>query len=214
MAFKQLWFWKNKQLTDRWAEVYAFSSEEYKRPSVVISLDGICPSETEPIWYSTVDNEDNLVINWCDTEVMADVPPLWYVVKETPRPHPHGPDIPCIFVFAFYGDDFPSGTIVMEQDLIDCGFVSHSERVGHIIWFREDAKLQQITVVEKWRRRRVSLALFGVADLVIISGDYPRFLHGGEITTDGGEALRKAWEGSPRVVNRIGSVSQEAIEPI
>lgn len=214
MAFKQLWFWKNKQLTDRWAEVYAFSSEEYKRPSIVVSLDQICPSETEPIWYSTVDKEGNLVINWCDAETMEKVPPLWYVVKETSRPHPYGPNISCIFVFAFYGDDFPSGTIVMEQDLIDRGFVSHSERVGHIIWFRDDAKLQQITVVEKWRRRRVSLALFGVADLVIISGDYPRFLHGGEVTTEDGEQLRKAWKGSPRVTERIGSVSQEAIEPI
>ena len=60
----------------------------------------------------------------------------------------------------------------------------------------------------------MTLALFGVADLVIVAGDYPRFLHGGEVTTDGGEALRKAWDGSSRLVERVGSVSQQAIEPI
>lgn len=206
MAFKQLWFWKSKQLTDRWAEVHAFSSEEFERPSIVVSETK--PTEVEPVWFGSVDSDGNLFINWRDKDVLGITPPLWYVLKETDRPHPNGPPIPCIFLFAFYGDDFSSGTIVMERDLIDRGFVSTSERVGHLIWFRQDSRIQQITVVEKWRRKRITLALFGVADLVIVSGGYGAFLHGGDITTSDGESLRKAWEGSSRLVPRTGSVSQ------
>lgn len=212
MRFKSLWFWKSKQSIGKWTEVHAFSSEEHEHPSIVVS--DVCPTGEDPAWHSSIDEQGNLVIHFDDVEVMGNVPPLWYVVKETDRPHPNGPPIPCIFVFAFYGDDFPSGTIVLERDLIEHGFVSHSERVGHILWFRKDSKLQQITVLEKWRRRRVTLALFGVADLVIISGNYGPFLHGGEVTTNDGEKLRKAWSGSNRVDKRAGSVSQGTIEPI
>jgi len=212
MDFKSLWFWKSKQLTDRWAEVHAFSSEEFEHPSIVVSEE--CPTSEKPVWHSSIDEQGNLIIHFDDVEAMGNVPPLWYVVKETSRPHPNGPAIPCVFVFAFYGPDFPSGTIVKESDLIERGFISHSERVGHIIWFRKDSKLQQITVLEKWRRRRISLALFGVADLVIVSGEYGPFIHGGEITTNDGEKLREAWRHSNRVDERAGSVSQEVIEPI
>jgi hypothetical protein len=214
MDFKSLWFWKKQLVSDRWAEVYAYSTEEYKHPSIVISLDGECPTQAEPVWYSSIDDEENLLIHFNDPEVMGGVPPLWYVIKETNRPHPNGPEIPCVFVFAFYGDDFPNGTIVKEEDLIKNGFISHSERVGHIVWFRQGSKLQQITVAEKWRRKRVSLALFGVADLVIISGNYGKLLTGGDITTEDGEKLREVWGHSNRVTPRIGSVSQEMIEPI
>jgi hypothetical protein len=214
MAFKSVWFWKSQLLSDTWAEVYAYSSDEYKHPSIVICLDGECPTNAEPNSYSSIDDDGNLVIHFNDNEEMANVPPLWYVIKETNRPHPNGPEIPCVFVFAFYGDDFPSGTVMREKDLIERGFVSHSERVGHILWLRKESKLQQITVLDKWRRRRVSLALFRVADLVIVSGNYGRLLNGGDVTTEDGEKLRKAWENSSRVTPRIGSVSQEAIEPI
>jgi hypothetical protein len=212
MAFKQLWFWKPKQLTDRWAEVHAFSTEEFERPSIVVSEDK--PTDAGPIWFGSLDDDKNLFINWLDTDVMGVVPPLWYVVKETDRPHRNGPPIPCIFIFALHGDDFPSGTIVMERDLIDRKFVSRSEMVGHVVWFRKDSKLQQITVAEKWRRRRITLALFGVADLVIVSGGYGPFLHGGEVTTNDGEKLREAWGGSSRLDGRTGSVSRAEIEPI
>lgn len=204
MAFKQLWFWKPKQLTDRWAEVHAFSSEEFERPSIVVSEDR--PTDTEVIWFSSVDDDQNLFINWRDTDVMDIAPPLWYVVKDAPRPHPNGPEIPMMFIYALYGDDFPSGTIVMEEDLIKNKFVGRSERVGFLQWFKKDSKIQQIFVEEKWRRKRVTLALFGVADLVIVSGNYGPYLNGGDVTTSDGETLRDAWSGSKRVTPRIGSV--------
>ena len=212
MAFKQLWFWKPKQLSDRWAEVHAFSSEEFERPSIVISGDK--PTEIEPVWFGSVDDSGNLFMNWRDRDIVGVAPPLWYVVKDAPRPHPNGPDIPMIFVYALYGDDFPSGTIVLEEDLIKAKFVGHSERVGFLQWFKQDSKIQQIFVEEKWRRRRVTLALFGVADLVIVSGGYGAFLHGGEVTTADGEKLREAWSGSSRLDKRVGAVSPIVIEPI
>ena len=204
MAFKQLWFWKPGQLTDRWAEVYAFSTNEFECPST----HSMCgkPTKAEPIWFGSVDEDENLFINWRDKDVMGIAPPMWYVVKDAPRPHPNGPDIPMMFIYALYGDDFPSGTIVMEEDLIKNKFVSHSERVGFVQWFKQDSKIQQIFVEEKWRRKRVTLALFGVADLVIVSGNYGPYLNGGDVTTGDGEKLREAWDGSKRVVQRIGSV--------
>ena len=85
-------------------------------------------------------------------------------------------------------------------------FGGHSERVGFLQWFKQDSKIQQIFVEEKWRRKRVTLALFGVADLVIVSGNYGPYLNGGEVTTNDGETLRNAWAGSLRVNPRIGSV--------
>ena len=145
-------------------------------------------------------------MNWRDEDIMGIAPPLWYVVKDAPRPHPNGPEIPMIFIYALYGDDFPSGTIVMEEDLIKNKFVGRSERVGFLQWFKKDSKIQQIFVEEKWRRKRVTLALFGVADLVIVSGNYGPYLNGGEVTTNDGETLRNAWAGSKRVTPRIGSV--------
>ena len=204
MAFKQLWFWKPKQLTDRWAEVHAFSSEEFERPSIVVSEDK--PTKAEVIWFGSVDEDENLFMNWRDKDVIGIAPPLWYVVKDAPRPYPNGPDIPMMFIYALYGYDFPSGTIVMEEDLIKNKFVGRSERVGFLQWFKHDSKIQQIFVEEKWRRKRVTLALFGVADLVIVSGNYGPYLNGGDVTTSDGETLRDAWSGSKRVTPRIGSV--------
>ena len=204
MAFKQLWFWEPKQLTDRWAEVHAFSTEEFECPSIVVSEDK--PTDSDVIWFGSVDEDDNLFINWRDKDIIGITPPLWYVVKDAPRPHPNGPDIPMMFIYALYGDDFPSGTIVMETDLIKKKFVGHSERVGFLQWFKQDSKIQQIFVEEKWRRQRVTLALFGVADLVIVSGNYGPYLNGGDVTTSDGETLRNAWDGSKRVNKRIGSV--------
>jgi hypothetical protein len=204
MAFKQLWFWKPKQLTDRWAEVHAFSSEEFELPSIVVSEDK--PTQTDAIWSSSVDEDGNLVIHFDDDADVKETPPLWYVLKDAPRPHPNGPPIPMMFVYALYGSDFPSGTVVMESDLIKNKFTGSSERVGFVQWFKQDSKIQQIFVEEKWRRKRVTLALFGVADLVIVSGNYGPFLNGGDVTTSDGETLRSAWAGSKRVTPRIGSV--------
>lgn len=205
MAFKQLWFWKPRQLNDKWAEVHAFSTEEFERPSIVVSEDK--PTQAPVIWYSGLDEEGNLVIHFEDHEVMGNTPPLWFAVQETDRPHPNGPAIPMIFVHALYGEDFAPGTIVLGQDLIKKKFTGKSKRVGFVQWFRKDSKLQQVFVNEEWRRKRITLALFGVADLVIVSGEYGPFLHGGEITTEQGETLRNAWSGSNRLDERKGTAS-------
>jgi|694.fasta_scaffold56899_4 hypothetical protein len=204
MPFKQLWFWESGKLNNRWAEVHAFSTEEFERPSTVVSKDK--PTSAESVWYGSLDSENNLFINWKDEDIIGITPPLWYVVKDAPRPHPNGPAIPMMFIYALFGDDFPSGTIVMESDLINKKFLGRSQRVGFLQWFKQDSKIQQIFVEEKWRRKRITLALFGVADLVIVSGGYGQFLNGGDVTTNDGESLRDAWAGSKRVAPRIGSV--------
>jgi hypothetical protein len=203
MAFKKLWFWKPKQLTDRWAEVYAFSTEEFERPSIVVSSDK--PTSAASVWHSSVDDDGNLVIHFDDDEDMKNTPPLWYVIRETERPHPNGPSIPMVFIYALYGDDFPSGTVVLEQDLIKRKFTGRSKSVGFLQLFKNDLKIQQIFVEKEWRRKRITLALFGVADLVTCAGGYDGFVHGGEVTTEDGEKLRQAWNGSNRLDPRQGS---------
>ena len=207
MAFKTLWFWKPRQLTEQWAEVHAFSTEEFERPSIVVSAEK--PTDSKPVWWSSVDSDGNLVVHFEDDEDMSKTPPLWFVVRETNHPHPNGPAIPMVFVYALYGDDFPPGTVVLEKNLIKKEFTGRSERTGFLQWFRGDSRIQQIFVEEKWRRRRITLALFGVADLVIISGNYGPFLHGGEVTTEFGEMLRQAWSGSSRVDKRIGTATKQ-----
>ena len=78
----------------------------------------------------------------------------------------------------------------------------------HVFCSEFYSKIQQIFVEEKWRRQRVTLALFGVADLVIVSGGYGPYLNGGDVTTSDGETLRSAWSGSKRVNKRQGKIEK------
>ena len=211
MAFKKLWFWKPNQLNDLWAEVHAFSTDEFDRPSIITSEQK--PTIADPVWFGSLDADGDLFINWRDADIEGITPPLWYIIQEANSPYPGGPKIPFIFIHAMHGDDFPSGTIIHGKKFLELGMkitasgAGNSERVGYLQWWREDSKIQQIRVEEKWRRKRITLALFGVADLVIVAGGYGPFLYGGDVTTGDGETLRKAWEGSNRVIPRNGSVS-------
>ena len=210
MAFKKLWFWENGRLNDAWLNIAAFSTEEHLRPSVIKSSSK--PSSEEPIWFGSLSSDGNLFMNWNDADV-EQVPPLWYIFQITPRPFPNGPFLPCAFVHAMYGDEFEKGTVVESTWFTDRGIKPVSKRVGFVQWFLNDSKLQQIFVDPEWRRKRITLALFGIADLVIVAGELGPFLHGGDVTTTDGEQLRKAWSGSKRLDERIGTVGQIQIKP-
>ena len=211
MAFKTLWFWKPGQLSEDWAEVHAFPSNEYPHPSVITTPDK--PTETESTWYSSLDNDGNLFINIQDPDIVGITPPLWFVLQEAQTPFPGGPQIPFVFVHAMYGDDFAPGTIVKGKTILEKKIpltkvgAGNSIRTGYLQWFRESSKIQQITVAEEWRRKRITLALFAVGDLVLLSGDIGPLLNGGDVTTADGEKLREAWSTSNRVLPRNGSVS-------
>jgi hypothetical protein len=213
MAFKTLWFWKSGTLSNEWDEVHAFSSDDYPKPSIITVPEK--PTEAEHLWFSSLDLDGNLFMNWRDPDIVGITPPLWYVLHEVNSPYPGGPQIPFVFIHAMYGDDFEPGTIVKGKKLLEKNIkvtnfgVGNSIRVAYLQWFRESSKIQQITVNQEWRRKRITLALFGIGDLVLLSGNIGPLLNGGDITTPDGENLRQAWSGSKRLLPRIGSVENE-----
>jgi hypothetical protein len=88
---------------------------------------------------------------------------------------------------------------------------------GMINWRAGDPMIQQITTAPKWRRKRISIMMFGVCDVVnaCYGFSYGKVIHGGAITTADGEKLRNIYPGgSERIDSRVGSVSQVEIEPI
>ena len=210
MAFKTFWFWKPRQLNERWSEVHAFKTAEFPHPSTVTTPGK--PTEADPIWFGSLDNDGNLFMNWRDVDVVGIAPEMWFVVQETETPYPGGPQIPFVFVHGMVGDDFAPGTVVLGKKIVENKLpvtavgVGNSIRVGYVQWYRETSKIQQVMVDENWRRKRIAVALFGLADLVIVSGNYGPYLNGGDVTTSDGEKLREAWSGSKRVIPRNGSV--------
>jgi hypothetical protein len=78
-----------------------------------------------------------------------------------------------------------------------------------INWRAGDPMIQQITTAEKWRRRRLSVMMFGVCDVVnACYGFSPGLvIHGGAVTTADGEKLRDIYPSdNDRIERRIGSV--------
>lgn len=212
MAFKTLWFWKPSRLNENWEEVHAFSGNDFPKPSVQVHAQK--PTTEEPVWHGSLDEAGHLFINWNDPDVVGIAPPAWFAIHDAPSPYPGGPPIPYMFIHAMNGDDYAPGTIVRGDELIKEGHritakgIGNSERFGFVQWGRSDSKIQQVFVEEEWRRKRVTLAMFGVADLVIVAGNYGPMLNGGDVTTDDGEKLRQAWLGSTRLIPRSGAVQQ------
>lgn len=196
MAMKMVWFWKGPQLTDKWAAVANYATDEHPTPSTVEA--DICPTEAEPLSFCMLDDNENLVVGLIGEQFSA-APDLWFVVEEKTTP------TDMVTVHAMAGGAFPKGTVLTVRDIRNFSLKA-SDRVGFLTWFRKDSRIQQISVSEDWRRMRISTSLFGVADIIIVSGNYGPYLNGGDITTSDGEKLRKAWVASPRVNPRIGKV--------
>lgn len=196
MAMKIVWFWKGPPLSQRWLLVRNYQSDEYPKPSIVES--DSCP--TESTYFSSVSlcDDGHLSVDLNDDQYDGS-PATWYALQETSTP------VSMVTIHAIVSDLFAPGCVVDLDEAVRAG-LKPSDRAGFISWFREDSRIQQVFVSENWRRRRISTVLFGVADIVIVSGGYGPYLNGGDITTADGEELRKAWSQSTRVTPRIGSV--------
>lgn len=173
-----------------------YANNEHPHPSTIES--DICPTESEKFSSCSLDEYGNLVVNLSDEQFLG-APELWYILEETSSP------IDMVTIHAMIGGAFPNGTVVAVRDIRNFSINPH-DRVGFIKWFREDSRMQQIYVSDDWRRKRISTTLIAVADIVVISGSYGKYLNGGDITTSDGEKLRETWKNSPRVIPRIGSV--------
>lgn len=195
---KTVWFWKGPHLSDRWAKVAAFSSDLHDKPSTVLS--DIKPVDDAPDYEVEIDQDGNLVVHLYAEQFFGS-PNMWYVLEKNYHP------TDLYSIHGICSDAFPRGTVIPAEDIKDIK-MSMDEYVGFIRWFKYDSRLQQIFVGRSWRRKRVSTCLIGVADIIIVSGDFGGYLNGGDITTEDGEKLRQAWSGSTRVTPRIGSVER------
>ena len=196
MAMKTVWFWKGPPLNSRWSVVATYATDEHPHPFVVEGK--VCPTKSDPHSFVMADENEHLVVRLTD-EQFDGVPDLWYILEENPHP------TDMVSIHAMAGGAFPKGTVLTVKDVGGIKLAA-SDRVGFVRWFRSDSRLQQVMVNEIWRRKRISTVLIGVADVVIMSGNYGPHLNGGDITTADGEELRKAWSESTRVTPRIGSV--------
>jgi hypothetical protein len=200
MAMKTVWFWKGPQLDSRWAKVANFATDEYPIPSTIET--DVCPTISEPLSFCELDSHGNLCVTLLDEQFSA-APDLWFVLEEVTFP------TELVTLHAMTGGAFPKGTVIAVKDIRNFS-IKPSDRVGYVKWFKKDSRIQQVAVAENWRRMRISTVLFGVADIVIVAGDYGKYLNGGDITTSDGENLRQAWSHSSRVSPRIGSVENAA----
>ena len=158
--------------------------------------------------WATVDDNGRLVVRYYRPEVFGsidEVVKLWFILVDG---GPYGPG--TLTMFGFADNRFPWGTVVEFDEAIK---ILNKEDMqtwaGMVVWNKGNPTLQQITTAEKWRRRRISVMMLGVCDVVnSCYGFSPgKVLHGGAITTEDGEKLRSIYPGSSgRIDEKIGSI--------
>ena len=167
------------------------------------------PSDDPTEWgWGEIDAEGRLIARYYREEVFGqeeEVTKLWFVLLD-------GRHIePAHFILLGFADDtYPWGTVVEASEAMRTLSKEYmSSWAGMINWRAGDPMIQQITTAPNWRRKRISVMMFGVCDVVnACYGFSPcKVIHGGAITTEDGEKLRNIYPGgSARIDNRIGSV--------
>jgi hypothetical protein len=167
------------------------------------------PTEDTVEWgWGEVDSEGHLVVRYYREEVFGpedELTKLWYVLLDNRHIQPAH-----LVLLGFADDRYPWGTVV---DGSEASQVLEKEYMstwaGMINWRAGDPMIQQIITAPKWRRKRISIMMFGVCDVInACYGFSPgKVIHGGEVTTADGEMLRNIFPGgSVRIDQRIGSV--------
>ena len=198
------------KLSDRFFDVRWLSySVDGQPPKRWYSADEELPVEEITEWgRGEVDDEGRLVVKYYREEAFGpenEVTKLWFVLLDGQRVQPAH-----LVLLGFADDRYPWGTVldgseaskVLEKEYM-------STWAGMINWRAGDPMIQQIITAPKWRRKRISIMMFGVCDVVnACYGFSPgKVLHGGEVTTADGEKLRNIFPGgSERIDKRIGSV--------
>jgi len=167
--------------------------------------------ESEPtLWGSGgVDKDGRLVVNYYREEVFGPIenaPQLWFVLADGRNKTPKQ-----MALFGFWDDSYPAGTVVHESEAIKKLGVKHLSRwAGMISWFVGDPIIQQVITAPQYRRKRISIMMFGVCDVVnACYGLSPGLVvHGGAVTTEDGEKLRNIYPQSVRIDPRVGEFKQ------
>lgn len=167
--------------------------------------------EFEPtIWgYGAVDADGRLVVSYHREEVfgpLENAPQLWFVLADGRHKTPEQ-----MALFGFWDNSYPMGTIVPESEALEKLGAEHLKTwAGMISWFVGDPVIQQVITSPEYRRKRISIMMFGVCDVVnACHGLSPGLvIHGGAVTTEDGEKLRNIYPQSVRIDPRVGEFKQ------
>ncbi len=198
---KPVFFWKRGVLHNGWDDVVAITSEGSGHDPMTIHTSEEQPNG-EVAYECSTDDDGRIVVHLRRAE-FAQVPDLWYVMMGRPEGNP-----PNICLIAFASPTFPKGTVVDVNDGEALKGVDPRSQVAAIQWGYSDPKIHQVFVHPDHRRKRISVAMIGAADIVnmCFGKTGGRAIYGGDVTTDGGEHLREAWALSPRLMPRQGVV--------
>lgn len=192
-------------LNEKWADIRFVRSEQSSRDGG-LTKDEQPPTEDVYGWCENGDN-GRLIAHYHREEIFGsfeDTIKLWFVLFDGSHLNP-----PHLALLSYADGRFPMGTVLTEDQFADANLGKDDlvSFVAKITWRKGDPIVQQIYTHPDWRRKRIMLAMFGVADLVNSCGGYSpgKLLYGGEVTTEDGERMREAFDGSSRIVPRIGS---------
>ena len=195
-----------RMLDDRWADIRFARSERSVRDGDIYASEQ--PPDDQIYGWCEVGEDGLLVARYHREEVFGPAETtvkLWFLLVDGGHLNP-----PHLALLAYADGRFPWGTVLTEAQAklrgIDTDYLRDSH-VAMMSWRKGDPIAQRIYTHPDWRRKRIMVAVFGVADLVNACGGYSpgKLLYGGEITTEDGERIREAFEGSARIVPRIGS---------
>jgi len=204
--FPYVYAWNTGRVLDeRWADIRFVRSETSTRDGNLTQ--GETPPEQDVYGWCEMGDDGRLVAHYHREEVFGpyeNMTKLWFALFDGEHLNP-----PHLALLAYADGRFPTGTVLTEQQFADAGVGRDdlSQFVAKLTWRKGDPIVQQIYTHPDWRRRRIMIAMFGVADLVNSCGGYSpgKLLYGGEVTTEDGERIREAFDGSSRIVPRIGS---------
>ena len=191
--FATLWFWQKQPLTSEWFETYSFATDEHPHPSLINQSES--PTDSEPWSWVSLDNDGRLIVHLIQDHI-PDAPPLWYVLIRE-----YGETRKKQTLAAFDTDHYPDGTIVEIDELKQKGFEPSfmANRIAALRWGHGDPHIEQLFVAETHRRKRISIKLINVADIVNVAGNWGGFIYGGDQVTEMGAQLGEAWNGSSRL---------------
>ena len=188
--FATLWFWQKSRLTAEWFETYSFDTDENPKPSLIRSPNK--PTNAVPWSFSQIDTRDRLVVS-VPSEHLPNTPSMWYLLLREYYTQP-----PSQTLIGFVDDEYPDGTVVELDEFKRRGFDIKSCACA-IRWGFGDPHITQLYVAEEHRRKRMSIKLINVADIVNVAGNWGGFIYGGDQVTEMGAELAKSWSSSTRL---------------
>ncbi len=105
---------------------------------------------------------------------------------------------PTVSLIGFATSRYPDGTVLtVEQARAEVDQIP--EQAGAIRWGKGDPRLEQIYTAPDFRRRRLSIKMIHVADILNEAAGWGGYLYGGGELTSDGQHLANAWTHSARL---------------